>query len=71
MPNPHSTQPPRGTGKFALIAGVIVALMMAVTFVGMNAQHAQDMKAKQEGQVKPSEVPMHEKDLGKAPVQPK
>lgn len=68
MPNPHPTHPPRGAGKFAVIAGVIVALMIVVTFIGMNAQHAKDSKDQQSGQVKPSEAPMHEKDLGKAPV---
>lgn len=58
-------------GRFAIIAGVIVAAMIVVTFVGMNMQHAQDMREQQAGQVKPSEVPAHEKDLGKTPVQPK
>ena len=54
-----------------MIAGIIVALMIVVTFVGMNMQHAQDMREQQAGQVKPSEVPAHEKDLGKTPVQAK
>ncbi|WP_398478013.1 hypothetical protein [Tardiphaga sp.] len=71
MPNPHPTPPPKGTSKFFLLAGVVVGLVVIVAFIGMNAQHAQDSKAQQSGQVKPSETPMHEKDLGKAPVQPK
>jgi hypothetical protein len=71
MPNPHPTPPPKGTSKFVLMAGVIVAVIVAVAFVGMNTQHAQDSKEQQSGQVKPGEAPMHEKDLGKAPVQPK
>jgi hypothetical protein len=71
MPNPNPTPPPKGARKFAVIAGIIVALMIVVTFVGMNAQHAKDTKAEQAGQVKPSEAPMHEKDLGKAPAQTK
>lgn len=68
MPNRHPAQPPRGAGKFAVIAAIIVALMIAVTFVGMNAQHAKDAKTEQGGQVKTNEAPLHEKDLGKAPV---
>ena len=71
MPNPNPTPTPRGSGKFAVIAGAIVALIIVVTFVGMNAQHALDTRAQQSGQVKPSEAPIHERDLGKAPVQPK
>lgn len=71
MPNPNPTPPPKGTSKFLLIAGVIVALIVIFAFVGMNTQHARDSKAQQSGQVKPSEAPMNEKDLGKAPVQPK
>lgn len=71
MPNPHPTPPPKGASKFLVIASVIVALIVIVSFVGMNAQHAQDSKAQQSGQVKPSEAPMNEKDLGKAPVQSK
>lgn len=71
MPNPHPTPPPKGMSKFVLLAGIIVALVVVVAFVGMNTQHAQDSKAQQSGQVKPAEAPMHEKDLGKAPVQPK
>lgn len=60
---------PRGEpGKFAILAAIIVALMIAVSFVGMNAQHAKDAKTEHGGQVKPNEAPLHEKDLGKAPV---
>lgn len=68
MPNPNPTPPPRGAGKFAILAGVIVALMVVTLFVGMNMQHAQESKDAQSGQVKPSDAPMHERDLGKAPV---
>lgn len=68
MPNPNPTPPPKGAGKFAVIAGIIVALMIAVLFIGMNTQHAQDSKEQQSGQGKPSEAPMHEKDLGKSPA---
>lgn len=68
MPNPHPTPPPRGIGKFIVFAGVVVALIVMVAFVGMNTQHAKDSKAQQSGEVKPSEAPIHEKDLGKAPT---
>ncbi|WP_398470592.1 hypothetical protein [Tardiphaga sp.] len=68
MPNPNPTPPPKGAGKFAVIAGIIVALIIVVTFIGMNTQHAQDSKEQQSGQVKPSEAPLHEKDLGKSPA---
>ncbi len=67
MPNPNPTPPPKGIGKFAVLAGVIVALIVIVAFIGMNTQHAQDSKDQQSGQVKPREAPMHEKDLGKSP----
>jgi hypothetical protein len=67
----NPTPPPKGTGKIAIIAGVIVALIVVVSFVGMNLQHAQDQRDQQAGKIKPSELPAHEKDLGKAPVQPK
>lgn len=68
MPNPNPTPPPKGASKFAAIAGVIVAIMIVVLFIGMNTQHAQDSKEQQSGQPKPSEAPMHEKDLGKSPA---
>ncbi|QUS38844.1 hypothetical protein RPMA_08375 [Tardiphaga alba] len=71
MAEGRPTPPPRGASKFIVIAGIIVALMIVTMFVGLNMQHAQDTRAQQSGQVKPSEVPIHEKDLGKAPVQPK
>jgi hypothetical protein len=51
-----------------VFAGVVVALIVVVAFVGMNTQHAKDSKAQQSGEVKPSEAPIHEKDLGKAPT---
>ena len=71
MPNPDPTPPPKGSGKFAVIAGAIVLLIIVVTFVGMNAQHAVDTTAPRSGEIKAREAPMHERDLGKAPLQPK
>jgi len=62
-PNP----PPRSSRKFFVIAGAIVVMMIAAIFIGMNAQHAKDMQDKQAGQVKPQDLPLTEKDLGRAP----
>jgi hypothetical protein len=70
LPSPNPTPPPKGAGKFVVLAGIVVALMIVVTFVGMNMQHAEDLKNEQTGQVKPQNAPIHENDLGKAPVQP-
>jgi hypothetical protein len=49
---------------------VIVAMIIVVTFVGMNMQHAQTAKEQESGQVKPADAPMTEKDLGKLPAKP-
>jgi hypothetical protein len=68
MPTGRPTPPPKGTGKFAIIAAVVVGLMIVTTFVGMNLQHAQTLHEQQSGQVKPSETPLHEKDLQRTPV---
>jgi hypothetical protein len=68
MPNRNPTPPPKGAGKFAIFAGAVVALIIVTLFVGMNAQHAQDSKNAQSGQIKSSDAPMHERDLGKTPV---
>jgi uncharacterized protein HemX len=70
MPTGQPTPPPRGAGKFAVIAAVIVALIIIVTFVGMNMQHAQTAREQEAGQVKPADAPMTEKDLGKLPAKP-
>jgi hypothetical protein len=59
--------PPRSSRKFFVIAGVIVVMMIAAIFIGMNAQHAKDMQDKQAGQVKPQDLPLTEKDLGRSP----
>lgn len=69
MPNPHPTPPPKGIGKFAVFAGIIVLAVVVATFIGMNAQHVQDTREQQAGNVKPQDAPMHQKDLGKPPVQ--
>lgn len=66
MPNP----PPRSARKFLVVAGAIVVMMIVAIFVGMNAQHAKDTQDKQAGQVKPQDLPLTEKDLGRSP-QPK
>lgn len=60
--------PPRNVRKFFVVAGAIVALMILTIFNGMNAQHAKDSQDKQAGQVKPQDVPLTEKDLGRAPL---
>ena len=70
MPTGQPTPPPRGAGKFAVIAAVIVALIIIVTFVGMNMQHAQTAREQEAGQVKPADAPMTEKELGKLPAKP-
>ncbi|MGM4891291.1 hypothetical protein [Tardiphaga sp. 839_C3_N1_4] len=70
MPTGQSTPPPRGAGKFAVIAAVIVGMMIIVIFVGMNMQHAQTAKEQEAGQVKPADAPMTENDLGKLPAKP-
>lgn len=62
-PNP----PSRSARKFLVIAGVIVAMMIVAIFVGMNAQHAKNTQDKQAGQVKPQDMPLTEKDLGRSP----
>jgi hypothetical protein len=67
MPTGQPTPPPRGAGKFAVIA---VAMIIIVTFVGMNMQHAQTAREQGAGQVKPADAPMTEKDLGKLPAKP-
>jgi multisubunit Na+/H+ antiporter MnhC subunit len=54
-----------------MIAAIVVGLAIVATFVGMNMQHAKDMRDEQSGVIKPSSVPMTEKDLGKTPVQQK
>lgn len=71
MAEGRPTPPPRGARRFVVIAGFIVLFMIVATFVGMNMQHAQELREQQSGQVKPADAPMHEKDLGKQPVQPK
>ncbi len=71
MPNRNPTPPPKGIGKFVIVAGVILVMMIVIIFVGMNAQHAQTVSEQQAGTVKPQDAPMHEKDLGKAPAQQK
>lgn len=71
MPTDKATPDPRGAGRFAAIAAIVVALAIIATFVGMNMQHAKDMRDEQSGIVKPSAVPMTEKDLGKTPVRQK
>lgn len=42
-------------------------MMIVAIFVGMNAQHAKDTRDKQAGQVKPQDLPLTEKDLGRSP----
>jgi multisubunit Na+/H+ antiporter MnhC subunit len=54
-----------------MIAAIVVGLAIVATFVGMNMQHAKDMRDEQSGVIKPSSVPMTEKDLGKTLVQQK
>lgn len=66
----QATPPPRGAGKFAVIAAAIVGMIIIVTFVGMNMQHAQTAREQEAGQVKPGDAPMTEKDLGKLPAKP-
>lgn len=68
MPTGRPTSPPRGAGKFAIIAAIIVGLMLVTIFVGMNMQHAQTLKEQQAGETKPADAPMHEKDLQRQPV---
>ena len=68
MSTDRPTPPPRGAGKFAILAAVIVGLMLVTIFVGMNMQHAQTLKEQQAGDVKPADAPMHEKELQKQPV---
>lgn len=45
----------------------MIAALIVIIFLGMNAQHAKDMQDKQSGQVKPQDLPLTEKDLGRAP----
>lgn len=71
MPNRNPTPPPKGIGKFAILAGIILVMMIVIVFVGMNAQHAHTLREQQAGNVKHQEAPVHEKDLGKSPVQPR
>ncbi len=68
MSTDQATPPPRGAGKFAVIAAAIVGMIIIVTFVGMNMQHAQTAREQEAGQVKPADAPMTEKDLGKLPA---
>jgi hypothetical protein len=71
MPTGQPTPPPRGAGKFAVVAAVIVGMIIIVTFVGMNIHHAQTAREQETGQVRPADAPMTEKDLGKLPASPK
>lgn len=71
MPNPTPTPAPKGIGKFMILAGIILVIMMVTVFVGMSAQHTQTLHEQQAGNVKPQDAPMHEKDLGKSPASPK
>jgi len=61
------TPPPRSARKFFVIAGAIVVMMIIAIFIGMNAQHAKDSQDKQAGQIKPQDMPLTEKDLGRSP----
>lgn len=66
-----SKPPPKAAGKVAILCAAVVCFIIIITFVGMNFQHAQDMRDEQNGQVKPQNAPMTDKDLGKSPVQAK
>ena len=67
MPNVNLRPPPRNTRKALVLAAAMVAVLIVVIFLGMNAQHAKDMQDKQAGQVKPQDLPLTEKDLGRTP----
>lgn len=67
MPNASPTPPPRNARKALVLAGAMIAVLIVVIFIGMNAQHAKDMQDKQAGQIKPQDLPLTEKDLGRAP----
>lgn len=67
MPN-RQPSPPKGAGKFAIFAAIILVAVIVITFVGLNTQHAKDLRDQQSGIVKPEATPMTDKDLGKSPT---
>jgi hypothetical protein len=69
MPTGRPTPPPRGAGKAAAIVAVLIGLIIVTIFVGLNMQHADTMRDRQNGQVKPEDAPKTQKDLGVSPVQ--
>lgn len=69
MPDTIGKATLRAAGKVAAICAAVAVVIIVITFVGLNLQHAQDLRDQQRGVVKSQNEPITDKDLGKAPVQ--